>query len=146
MLFRGAATRFAGFDEGFARKLGMDARTLRQSLAAVVEYKGHEWGQGNVLGVVRFVQACDCLRSLSLLRSAGLTIRETGGLEDRGMRARPRRAQFAQSAARMEATLSGLAPGEHTLAIHAFGDLTDVPASVGPVFRCARAAPSKLAC
>ena len=34
----------------------MDERTLRQSLAAVAEFKGLAWNQGNVVGVVRFVQ------------------------------------------------------------------------------------------
>ena len=50
-------------------------------------------------------------------------------------------AQVAQSAARVDATLSGLPPGAYTLAIHAYGDMTDIPASVGPVFRCGAAAP-----
>jgi hypothetical protein len=31
-------------------------RTLRQSLAAVSEFKGDAWGHGDVIGVVRFVQ------------------------------------------------------------------------------------------
>jgi hypothetical protein len=45
-----------GFDEQKARSLGMDLRTLRQSLAAVSEFKGEAWGHGDVVGVVRFVQ------------------------------------------------------------------------------------------
>lgn len=45
------------FSEDLAKALGMDMRTLRQSLAGVVEYKGKDWGQGDVIGVVRFVQA-----------------------------------------------------------------------------------------
>jgi Cu/Zn superoxide dismutase len=46
----------AGFGEELARSLGLDLRTLRQSLAAVSEFKGDAWGQGDVVGVVRFVQ------------------------------------------------------------------------------------------
>ena len=46
----------AGFDDAFARALGMDLRTLRQSLAAVAEFKGETWNHSNVVGVVRFVQ------------------------------------------------------------------------------------------
>ena len=46
----------AGFDDAFARALGMDLRTLRQSLAAVAEFKGETWNHGSVVGVVRFVQ------------------------------------------------------------------------------------------
>jgi copper chaperone for superoxide dismutase len=34
----------------------MDLRTLRQSLAAVAEFKGETWNHGSVVGVVRFVQ------------------------------------------------------------------------------------------
>ena len=47
---------YAGFDDAFARALGMDLRTLRQSLAAVAEFKGETWNHSNVVGVVRFVQ------------------------------------------------------------------------------------------
>ena len=50
----------AGFDDAFARALGMDLRTLRQSLAAVAEFKGETWNHGNVVGVVRFVQVRAC--------------------------------------------------------------------------------------
>lgn len=45
-----------GFDEGLANSLGLDMRTLHQSLAAVSEYKGHDFGHGSCVGVVRFVQ------------------------------------------------------------------------------------------
>ena len=52
-----AAVACAGFDERLALSLGMDLRTLRQSLAAVSEFKGESWGHRDVVGVVRFVQA-----------------------------------------------------------------------------------------
>ena len=42
----------------------MDLRTLRQSLAAVSEFKGESWGHRDVVGVVRFVQARGALRAL----------------------------------------------------------------------------------
>jgi hypothetical protein len=48
--------RAAGFDERLAAELGTDMRTLRQSLAAVAEFKGESWGHGALVGVVRFVQ------------------------------------------------------------------------------------------
>ena len=62
-----AVSSRAGFDDEFARALGMDLRTLRQSLAAVAEFKGETWNHGSVVGVVRFVQvragrALVCLR------------------------------------------------------------------------------------
>lgn len=47
----------AGFNEQLAQQLGMDLRTLRQSLAAVSEFKGESWGHCDVVGIVRFVQA-----------------------------------------------------------------------------------------
>ena len=43
------------FGEDLARRLGTDLRTLRQSLAAVAEFKGQAYGHGDVTGVVRFV-------------------------------------------------------------------------------------------
>ena len=43
------------FGEDLARRLGTDLRTLRQSLAAVAEFKGKPYGHGDVTGVVRFV-------------------------------------------------------------------------------------------
>ena len=43
------------FGEDLARRLGTDLRTLRQSLAAVAEFKGDAYGHGDVTGVVRFV-------------------------------------------------------------------------------------------
>lgn len=43
------------FGEDLARRLGTDLRTLRQSLAAVAEFKGNAYGHGDVTGVVRFV-------------------------------------------------------------------------------------------
>ena len=43
------------FGEDLARRLGTDLRTLRQSLAAVAEFKGKAYGHGDVTGVVRFV-------------------------------------------------------------------------------------------
>ncbi len=52
------SARCAGFDEQLAQSLGMDLRTLRQSLAAVCEFKGESWGHRDVVGVVRFVQVC----------------------------------------------------------------------------------------
>ena len=44
------------FGEDLAQRLGTNLRTLRQSLAAVSEFKGSEYGHGDVAGVVRFVQ------------------------------------------------------------------------------------------
>ena len=44
-----------GFGEDLAVRLGTDLRTLRQSLAAVAEFKGDVYGHGDVAGVVRFV-------------------------------------------------------------------------------------------
>ena len=44
-----------GFGEDLAVRLGTDLRTLRQSLAAVAEFKGEVYGHGDVAGVVRFV-------------------------------------------------------------------------------------------
>jgi copper chaperone for superoxide dismutase len=44
------------FGEDLAKRLGTNLRTLHQSLAAVSEFKGEEYGHGTVAGVVRFVQ------------------------------------------------------------------------------------------
>ena len=44
-----------GFGEDLAVRLGTDLRTLRQSLAAVAEFKGEVDVHGDVAGVVRFV-------------------------------------------------------------------------------------------
>ena len=44
------------FGAGLAAALGTDARTLRQSVAAVAEFKGEAYGHGDVVGVVRLVQ------------------------------------------------------------------------------------------
>jgi copper chaperone for superoxide dismutase len=44
------------FGEDLAQRLGTNLRTLHQSLAAVSEFKGSEYGHGDVAGVVRFVQ------------------------------------------------------------------------------------------
>jgi len=58
----GYKTRLVGqgnvelFNERLAERLGMDLRTLRQSLAAVAEFKGEAYQHGNCKGVVRFVQ------------------------------------------------------------------------------------------
>ena len=58
----GYETRLVGqgnvelFDERLAERLGMDLRTLRQSLAAVAEFKGEAYQHGSCKGVVRFVQ------------------------------------------------------------------------------------------
>ena len=43
------------FGEDLAERLGTDLRTLKQSLAAVAEFKGEAYGHGSVTGVVRFV-------------------------------------------------------------------------------------------
>ena len=83
-----------GFDSAFAASLGLDERTLLQSLAAVAELKGDQGG--GVLGVVRFVQT-------------------------------------SPSAGRVEASLAGLTPGPHALALHTYGDLTRGAASTGPL-------------
>ena len=58
----GYKTRLVGqgnvdlFNERLAERLGMDLRTLRQSLAAVAEFKGEAYQHGSCKGVVRFVQ------------------------------------------------------------------------------------------
>ena len=58
----GSKTRLVGqgnvelFNERLAERLGMDLRTLRQSLAAVAEFKGEAYQHGSCKGVVRFVQ------------------------------------------------------------------------------------------
>jgi copper chaperone for superoxide dismutase len=44
------------FNERLAERLGMDLRTLRQSLAAVAEFKGEAYQHKSCKGVVRFVQ------------------------------------------------------------------------------------------
>ncbi|CEG00848.1 Superoxide dismutase (Cu/Zn) / superoxide dismutase copper chaperone [Ostreococcus tauri] len=44
------------FGGDLAAALGTDARTLRQSVAAVAEFKGEAYGHGDVVGVVRLVQ------------------------------------------------------------------------------------------
>lgn len=44
------------FGEDLAQRLGTNLRTLHQSLAAVSEFKGSEYGHGAIAGVVRFVQ------------------------------------------------------------------------------------------
>jgi len=44
------------FNEELAEQLGTDLRTLRQSVAAVAEFKGSAYGHGECTGVVRFVQ------------------------------------------------------------------------------------------
>ena len=44
------------FNERLAERLGMDLRTLRQSLAAVAEFKGEVYNHASCKGVVRFVQ------------------------------------------------------------------------------------------
>ena len=44
------------FGEALASALGTDLRTLRQSLAAVAEFKGEKYNHGDVKGTVRFVQ------------------------------------------------------------------------------------------
>ena len=46
-----------GFTDALAAALGMDVRTLRQSVAAVAEFKGEKYNHGDVKGTVRFVQA-----------------------------------------------------------------------------------------
>ena len=43
------------FNERLAERLGMDLRTLRQSLAAVAEFKGEAYQHKSCKGVVRFV-------------------------------------------------------------------------------------------
>lgn len=58
----GYKTRLVGqgnvelFNERLAERLGMDLRTLMQSLAAVAEFKGEAYQHGSCKGVVRFVQ------------------------------------------------------------------------------------------
>lgn len=72
----------AEFDDVLAEALGLDMRTLRQSLAAVVEYKGREWGQGDVIGVVRFVQVLlrpSCLAQSNMFLARHGTWRRCGG-------------------------------------------------------------------
>lgn len=44
------------FGDALAAALGTDVRTLRQSLAAVAEFKGDKYGHGTTKGTVRFVQ------------------------------------------------------------------------------------------
>ena len=44
------------FNERLAERLGMDLRTLRQSLAAVAEFKGEVYNHASCKGVGRFVQ------------------------------------------------------------------------------------------
>ena len=44
------------FNERLLERLGMDLRTLRQSLAAVAEFKGEVYNHASCKGVVRFVQ------------------------------------------------------------------------------------------
>ena len=47
------------FGDALARELGTDARTLRQSLACVGEFKGEKYAHGDARGVVRFVQVSE---------------------------------------------------------------------------------------
>ena len=75
------------FGEALAEALGTDVRTLRQSLACVGEFKGEQYGHGDVAGTVRFVQASEEVVlveiSLSGLRPNGraaVTVRECGDL------------------------------------------------------------------
>ena len=56
LIGQGVATAFG---PELAASLGLDMRTLQQSLAAVAEFKGREFGQGDAVGVVRFVQVSD---------------------------------------------------------------------------------------
>jgi len=86
----------AGFDSQLAVELGLDTRTLRQSLAAVTEFKGESWGHGSLVGVVRLVQ-------------------------------------LTRTRWRVEASLEGLRPGRHTIALHEYGDLTRGVDSTGRV-------------
>ena len=83
------------FGDALAAALGTDARTLRQSLAAVAEFKGEAYGHGRVRGTVRLVQVSEavilCEASLDGVRPRArfrATIREygdtTGGLASAG--------------------------------------------------------------
>jgi hypothetical protein len=57
----------------------MDLRTLRQSLAAVAEFKGETWNHGSVVGVVRFVQVRRVIScSVQLPALHDMTPRTTG--------------------------------------------------------------------
>jgi|MDSW01.1.fsa_nt_gb copper chaperone for superoxide dismutase len=47
------------FGEALAEALGTDVRTLRQSLAAVAEFKGKAYGHGEARGTVRLVQVSE---------------------------------------------------------------------------------------
>ena len=47
------------FGEALAEALGTDVRTLRQSLAAVAEFKGEKYGHGTTRGTVRLVQVSE---------------------------------------------------------------------------------------
>lgn len=93
-----------GFDEELARTLGMDLRTLRQSLAAVAEFKGETWNHGSVVGVVRFVQ----VRCVALFIAGG-------ACDDAAC------PQVNGVSTRVEGALEGLTPGRHALAVHSYG-------------------------
>ena len=73
------------FGEDLAARLGTNLRTLHQSLAAVAEFKGEDYGHGSVAGVVRFVQVdeetCMVEGRVSGLRPGGayaVTVRAFG--------------------------------------------------------------------
>lgn len=53
-------TRAAGFKQT-AEALGCSLESLQESLSAVGEFKGHATGHGDVMGVVRLVQATPAL-------------------------------------------------------------------------------------
>ena len=83
------------FGEELARRLGTNLRTLRQSLAAVAEFKGSAYGHGSIAGVVRFVAADERntlieggLRGLKPFATYAMTVRAYGdttrGLETVG--------------------------------------------------------------
>jgi len=83
------------FGEELARRLGTNLRTLRQSLAAVAEFKGSAYGHGSIAGVVRFVAADERntlieggLRGLTPFATYAMTVRAYGdttrGLETVG--------------------------------------------------------------
>ena len=93
------ADHAAGFDESLAAELGTDMRTLRQSLAAVAEFKGESWGHGALVGVVRFVQVRNTMPAPATSDSV----------------------QVSRSLLRAELSLEGLSPGRHTLAVHEYG-------------------------
>ena len=82
-----AATLLGAADGGaaLAERLGTDLRTLKQSLAAVAEFKGEPYGHGSVTGVVRFVQVDESaavveahLEGLRPNGSYDLTVRVSG--------------------------------------------------------------------